>query len=67
MGIPVTILDHTLKLISVPAGYTLSQIREAEQNGENVLVFRYIKDINTALLGEHFSFTVSEKTINSLV
>ncbi|WMJ77107.1 MULTISPECIES: hypothetical protein [unclassified Sedimentibacter] len=45
----------------MPENYTLTQVREGVQDGENVFVFRYTKSDNTELLGEHFSFTVMEK------
>lgn len=57
-----TVLDHALGLITVPENYTLMQVREGVQNGENVFVFRYSKGENSELLGEHFSFTIIEKS-----
>lgn len=54
-------LNHVLTLIEIPENYSLSQIREGIQNKERVFVFRYTKQENNQLGGEHFSFTVTEE------
>ncbi len=55
-------LDHTLKMINIPEEYHFSQIMEGKQNGLHVLIFRYTKDTNHPIGGEHYSFTITVDT-----
>lgn len=54
-------LNCGLGFVTVPENYTLAQVRQGAQDGKAVFVFRYTKEGETGLMGEHFSFTVTEK------
>lgn len=54
-------LDSVLNFISIPKDYVLVNVNEGAQDNENIIVFRYQKNEELNIGGEHFSFTVREK------
>ncbi|MFC0213487.1 hypothetical protein ACFFK0_13645 [Paenibacillus chartarius] len=54
-------LEHALRLLPIPEGYTLRHARPRKQNGAGVWVFRYEKssEDNLGWGGEHYSFVVA--------
>ncbi|MBC9784320.1 hypothetical protein H1S01_07320 [Heliobacterium chlorum] len=62
-----TALEEVLKVIEVPREYKLKEVRCGTQNESAVWIFRYVKsDGNHLLGGEHYSFTVEQKTLKLL-
>jgi|GEM_PF-4865061 len=55
-------LDQALQKLSVPEGYKLKDVKEAQQNEDAVWVFRFEKanNENNGLNGEHYSITVAK-------
>lgn len=54
------ILDEVLKGIAIPNNYELLFSREGIQNGESILLYRFVKEKNYHFWEEHFSIVVSK-------
>ncbi|QMV41260.1 hypothetical protein [Cohnella cholangitidis] len=53
-------LERALRLIEVPSGYSLTNVRSAYQNDDEAWIYRYEKSSgeNGGLGGEHYSFVI---------
>lgn len=54
-------LDTFSKIIDIPAGYQFYSVRKVEVDNTPAYLFRFEKSENKDLMGEHFSFVISEE------
>lgn len=53
-------LNYFQSHVNIPDGYILASVKDVKVDKKEAYCFRYIKDVNNVLGGEHFSFIVTK-------